>query len=62
MNILELTLKEKFPSFKHNNIIITESGAAVSYIVNNFKKPKKIFFIPKTASDKAKLEEWCFFL
>ena len=57
---LKINPKGKIPSFKHNNITITESGAAVSYIVNNFKKPKD-FFIPKTASDKAKLEEWCFF-
>ncbi len=57
---LKINPKGKIPSFKHNNITITESGAAVSYIVNNFKKPKD-FFIPKTTSDKARLEEWCFF-
>ncbi len=57
---LKINSKGKIPTFRHNNITITESGAAVSYILDNFKKPKD-FFIPKTASDKAKLQEWCLF-
>ena len=57
---LKINSKGKIPTFRHNNITITESGAAVSYILDNFKKPKD-FFIPKTASDKAKVQEWCFF-
>ncbi|MDC3024409.1 glutathione S-transferase family protein [Alphaproteobacteria bacterium] len=57
---LKINSKGKIPSFKHDNITITESAAAVSYIVNNFKKPKD-FFIPNTIEDKAKLDEWCFF-
>jgi glutathione S-transferase len=57
---LKINSKGKIPTFRHNNIFITESGAAVSYILDNFKKPKD-FFIPKTASDKAKVQEWCLF-
>ena len=57
---LKINSKGKIPTFRHNNITITESGAAVSYILDNFKKPKD-FFIPKTASDKAKVQEWCLF-
>ena len=57
---LKINSKGKIPSFRHNNITITESGAAVSYIVDNFKKPKD-FFIPKTVSDIAKVQEWCLF-
>ena len=57
---LKINPKGKIPSFKHNNITITESGAAVSYILNNFKKPDD-FFIPQSTSDKAKAEEWCLF-
>ena len=57
---LEINSKGKIPTFRHNNITITESGAAVSYILDNFKKPKD-FFIPETASDIAKVQEWCFF-
>ena len=57
---LKLNPKGKIPTLKHNDIIITESAAAVFYIANNFKKPND-FFIPKTASNKAKIDEWVFF-
>ena len=57
---LKINSKGKIPTFKHNNITITESAAAVSYIIDNFKKPKD-FYIPKTLAEKAKLEEWCIF-
>ena len=44
---LKINSKGKIPTFRHNNIFITESGAAVSYILDNFKKPKD-FFIPNS--------------
>ena len=59
-NYLKMNPKGKIPILRHNNIIITESLAAVNYIVNNFNKPED-FFIPKTPSEKAKVDEWIFF-
>ena len=57
---LKMNPKGKIPILKHKNIIINESVAAVNYITYNFKKPKS-FFIPETAFDRAKVDEWCFF-
>ena len=57
---LKMNPKGKIPILKHNKNIITESLAAVFYITYNFTKPKD-FFIPKTAFEKAKLDEWCAF-
>ena len=57
---LKMNPKGKIPVFKHNNQIITESVAAVKYISYSFKKPNH-FFIPSTAKEKARLDEWCFF-
>ena len=57
---LQMNPKGKIPCFKHNNIIITESFAATNYIVNEFKKPDD-FFLPTSAHEKAKLDEWCAF-
>ncbi len=57
---LKMNPKGKIPILRHNQNIITESAAAVSYITYNFKRPKG-FFIPKSAIDKAKVDEWCAF-
>ena len=59
---LDMNPKGKIPALSHKNIVITESLAAVSYITYNFKKPDD-FFIPESAKDKAKVDEWtCFSL
>ena len=55
-----MNAKAKIPILKHNEYIITESAAAVNYIVYNFKKPLD-FFIPETPFDKAKVDEWITF-
>ena len=57
---LEMNAKGKIPILKHNNKIITESAAAVNYIIYNFKKPED-FYIPDNPFDKAKVDEWVFF-
>ena len=59
-NYLTMNPKGKIPILKHNNNIITESLAAVNYIVNNFNQPED-FFIPNTALEKAKVDEWIAF-
>tara|TARA_E500000331_G_C17195846_1_gene687016 strand:- start:409 stop:1065 length:657 start_codon:yes stop_codon:yes gene_type:complete len=57
---LSINPKGKIPTLRHNNVYITESAAAVNYIVKYFKKPND-FFLPLNAKEKAKVDEWCFF-
>ena len=57
---LKLNPKGKIPILVHDEIIITESMAAVNYIYYNFKKPKS-FFAPSNLKDKARIDEWCSF-
>ena len=42
---LEMNPKGKIPLFRHNEIFISESVAAMNYVANNFEKPLD-FFIP----------------
>ena len=57
---LNMNPKGKIPLFKHNNIYISESVAAMSYVAENFTKPQD-FFLPASSKDKAKIDEWCYF-
>ena len=59
-NYLKMNPKGKIPILKHNNNIITESLAAVNYVVYNFNQPED-FFIPTDALSKAKVDEWISF-
>ncbi|MAH89596.1 MAG: hypothetical protein CMJ06_06140 [Pelagibacterales bacterium] len=57
---LKMNAKGKIPILKHNNKIISESAAAVNYIIYNYKKPVD-FYLPNNSFDKAKVDEWTFF-
>ena len=57
---LSMNPKGKIPILKYNNLIITESIAAMNYIANCFKKPN-CFYIPSDSFNKAKIDEWIFF-
>lgn len=57
---LEMNPKGKIPLFRHNEIFISESVAAMNYVANNFEKPLD-FFIPTTPKEKAKIDEWSYF-
>ena len=59
-SFLALNPKGKIPILKHNNIIITESIAAVNYIAKNFKCPSN-FLKPTSKKLKAKIDEWSYF-
>lgn len=52
--------KGKIPILKHKSIIITESIAAVNYIVDNFDSPLG-FYTPTSSRDIAKIDEWSYF-
>ena len=54
---LEMNPKGKIPFFKHKNIGISESVAAMNYVVNNFSVPKD-FYLPTSPKDKAKIDDW----
>ena len=56
---LEMNPKGKIPFFKHKNIGISESVAAMNYVVNNFSVPKD-FYLPTSPKDKAKIDEWSY--
>ena len=56
---LDMNPKGKIPLFKHNDIFISESAAAMNYVVNNFEKPTS-FLIPNNAKDKSKIDEWSY--
>ena len=51
--------KGKIPFFRHNDIGISESVAAMNYVVSNFKKPSD-FYVPTSAKDIAKIDEWSY--
>ncbi len=56
---LEMNPKGKIPFFRHENIGISESVAAMNYVVNNFEIPSD-FYVPTSAKDKAKIDEWSY--
>ncbi len=57
---LKMNAKGKIPILQHNTKIITESAAAVNYIIYNYKKPSD-FYVPNNSFKKAKIDEWLFF-
>jgi len=57
---LEMNPKGKIPFFRYNDVNINESVAAMNYVVNTFDRPAD-FYIPSSARDKAKIDEWLFF-
>jgi glutathione S-transferase len=56
---LEMNPKGKIPFFRHKDIGISESVAAMNYVVNNFSVPKD-FYVPTSSKDKAKIDEWSY--
>jgi len=56
---LKINPKGKIPLFRHNEIYISESVAAMNYVVQNFETTSD-FYIPNSAKDKAKIDEWSY--
>jgi len=56
---LNMNPKGKIPFFRHNEIDISESAAAMNYIANNFNKPTD-FYVPSSPKDRAKIDEWSY--
>ena len=59
-NFIELKKAEKIWAIGSIHSNLKSFNSIKEYILNNFKKPDD-FFIPQSASEKAKAEEWCLF-
>ena len=60
-DFLALNPKHKIPVLQHGDRVLTESAAIVTYISEAFEAPAG-FFVPAGATDRATLNEWCFFI
>ena len=56
---LNINPKGKIPLFKHNDIYISESVAAMNYVINNFNCATD-FYIPSSPREKSKIDEWSY--
>jgi glutathione S-transferase len=52
--------RHKVPVLRHGETVITQSAAIVQYIAEAFDAPAHVF-IPRSAADRARINEWCFF-
>lgn len=58
---LAINPKHKIPVLQHGDQVLTESAAIVTYISEAFDPPAG-FFVPREVTNRAKLNEWCFFI
>ncbi|HJM61638.1 MAG TPA: glutathione S-transferase family protein [Alphaproteobacteria bacterium] len=55
-----LNPKQKIPTFRHGDLVLSESVAIAQYISEAFPVPAG-FLVPDDAAGRAKLNEWCSF-
>jgi glutathione S-transferase len=58
---LKINPRHKVPVLRHRNVVITESAAIIGYVSEAFVPPAGIY-VPQNAQERAKLNEWCFFI
>jgi len=56
-----LSPKRKIPVLEHGLFVLTESAAILNYLTEIFEAPAG-FYRPADAADRARLNEWCFFV
>lgn len=56
-----LNPKQKIPFMVHNGFALSESTAIANYLVGEFGEDSHMFF-PSTAQEKARHDEWCYFI
>ena len=56
-----LNPKQKIPTFRHGDLVLTESPAIVSYLVDAFNPPAG-FHAPRDPAGRAKVNEWVVFV
>ena len=58
---LALNPKGKIPVLRHGSLVVSESAAIIGYLTETFSPPAD-FFVPASAAERAKLNEWCYFV
>ena len=58
---LAINPRHKVPAMTHGALVLTESVAIMSYLSETFPVPDHVF-VPRTAVERARVQEWCFFL
>lgn len=58
---LALNPKHKIPVLQHGPVVLSESAAIATYISETFDPPAG-FYVPTDPADRAKLNEWCYFV
>ncbi len=53
--------RHKIPLLQHGNLLLTESAAIVQYLCDQFIPPAG-FFVPADPAQRAKVNEWCYFV
>lgn len=56
-----LNPRHKIPVLRHGQFILSESAAIIQYLSETFADRTRIF-VPEDAIDRAKLNEWCYFV
>jgi len=58
---LKINPRHKVPVLRHGDVVVTESAAIIEYVSEAFEPPTGIY-VPSTCRERAKLNEWCFFI
>ncbi len=56
-----LNPKRKIPVLCQGDLVLSESAAIIGYLTDSCDPPDG-FFVPSTAAERAKLNEWCYFV
>ena len=58
---LKLNPRHKIPTLQHGALTLTESAAIIHYLAEIFE-PRDHLFVPIDAMQRARLNEWCYFI
>jgi len=56
-----LNPRHKIPVLRHGQFVLTESAAIIQYLSETFADSKELY-MPKDATSRATLNEWCYFI
>jgi glutathione S-transferase len=57
----QLNPRHKIPVLRHGQFVLTESAAIIQYLSETFADSKQLY-VPKNATSRATLNEWCYFI
>jgi glutathione S-transferase len=58
---LKINPRHKVPVLRHGSLIVAESAAIIQYLSEAFDPPNT-FYVPRRASERARVNEWCYFV